>query len=99
MSKSTHPFYQWIKANGLKMGYVAEQIGTHPRTLGRYLKTGSAPLLFQNAVKGLTDGEVFARRMGMSADRAAEFAADIARLAEQVAPLVYCRLTDKESQK
>ena len=41
----------------------------------------------------------FARRMGMSADRAAEFAADIARLAEQVAPLVYCRLTDKESQK
>lgn len=40
----------------------------------------------------------FARRMGMSADRAAEFAADIARLAEQVAPLVYSRLTDKESQ-
>lgn len=58
MSKSAHPFYQWIKANGLKMGYVAEQIGTHPRTLGRYLKTGSAPLLFQNAVKGLTDGAV-----------------------------------------
>ena len=40
----------------------------------------------------------FARRMGMSADRAAEFAADIARLAEQVAPLVYRRLVEKESQ-
>ena len=25
MSKSQHPFYQWIKANGLKMGYVADQ--------------------------------------------------------------------------
>ena len=58
MSKSQHPFYQWIKANGLKMGHVAGQLGTHPRTLGRYLKAGSAPLLFQNAVKGLTDGAV-----------------------------------------
>ena len=58
MSKSQHPFYQWIKANGLKMGYVADQLGTHPRTLGRYLKTGSAPLLFQHAVKGFTGGVV-----------------------------------------
>jgi hypothetical protein len=58
MSKHQHPFYQWIKANGLQMGYVAERLGTHPRTLGRYLKTGSAPLLFQNAVKGLTSGAV-----------------------------------------
>lgn len=40
------------------MGYVADQIGTHPRTLGRYLKTGKAPRLFQSAVLGYTDGAV-----------------------------------------
>ena len=41
----------------------------------------------------------FARRMGMTPERLTEFAADIARLAEQVAPLVYSRLVEKESQK
>ena len=46
----------------------------------------------------MTTPAEFARRMAMSPDRTAEFAADIARLAEQVAPLVYRRLTDKESQ-
>ena len=58
MSKTSHPLYTWIKARGLKMAFVAEQLGTHPRTLGRYLKTGKAPLIFQNAVLGYTNGEI-----------------------------------------
>lgn len=40
----------------------------------------------------------FARRMAMSPEFA-EFAADIARLAEQVAPLVYSRLVEKEPKE
>ena len=36
----------------------------------------------------------FCARMGMSPERAAEFAADIARLAEQAAPLVSERLRE-----
>lgn len=42
----------------------------------------------------MTTPQDFARRMGMDAARAAEFAADIARLAEQVAPLVYAKLKE-----
>lgn len=46
----------------------------------------------------MTTPAEFCARMKMTPDRAAEFAADIARLAEQVAPLVYERLA-KEPQK
>jgi len=45
----------------------------------------------------MTTPQDFARRMEMTPERAAEFAADIARLAEQVAPLVYAKL--KESKE
>ena len=47
----------------------------------------------------MTTPAAFAARMAMSPDRAAEFAADVARLAELVAPLVYSRLVEKEPQK
>lgn len=47
----------------------------------------------------MTTPAEFARRMAMSPDRTAEFAADIARLAEQVAPLVYRRLVEKEPKE
>ena len=47
----------------------------------------------------MTTPTEFARRMAMSPDRTAEFAADIARLAEQVAPLVYSRLVEKEPKE
>jgi len=40
----------------------------------------------------MTSPASFASRMGMSPERAAEFAADIAKLAESVAPLVAERL-------
>lgn len=46
----------------------------------------------------MTTPAEFAARMKMSPDRAAEFAADIQRLAQHVAPLVYERLV-KEPQK
>lgn len=47
----------------------------------------------------MTTPAEFAREMRMTPDRAAEFAADIARLAEHVAPLVAQRLAQKEPKE
>ena len=40
------------------MAHVARQVDLHPRTLGRYIATGKAPLLVRRAVDQYTGGAV-----------------------------------------
>lgn len=42
----------------------------------------------------MTTPQDFARRMGMDTARAAEFAADMLRLTQDAAPLVYAKLKE-----
>lgn len=53
-----HPFFEWMKSNGYIMAFVARKLGVKPGQMSKYLRSGSAPLLFQNAAKGFTGGAV-----------------------------------------
>lgn len=58
IKKHEHPFYIWIRSHGLMMSHVAKQVDLHPRTLGRYLKEGRAPLGVRRAIDQYTNGAV-----------------------------------------
>ena len=41
--KHTHPLFIWAKANGVKLGFLADQVGIRASTVSEYLSGKSSP--------------------------------------------------------